>query len=119
VQGVTKFTKTFEFFGGVSIGVENCVRVAHGYGDRRMPEQLLTVTKATPWATQPRCKGVVEAYVTTRLDSLFSARQGRTRFQIDKWIPVSPRSTRRCSCIVALPTRYPSSGSLPSLSSKS
>jgi hypothetical protein len=42
VQGVTKNgAKTFEFRDGIPLGIKTCVRVAHRYGDRRMPKRLL------------------------------------------------------------------------------
>jgi len=34
-------TTTFELRDRRAFGIEICVRVVHGYGDRRMPKQLL------------------------------------------------------------------------------
>ena len=80
-------TKTFESCDRAPLGIETCMRVAHGHSDRRMPEQLLDCHYIHSSFQEPGCKRVSRRMPRHAFDSGLSARQSKTRLQINEWFP--------------------------------
>ena len=60
------------------------MRIAHGYDDSRMSEQLLHCHYIHSSIQQPRRKRVTQRVPRNTLDSGLSARQSETRFEINE-----------------------------------
>ena len=87
VQGVTKLSpKPSSFCDAVPLGIEICMRIAHGYSDGRMSEQLLDCHYIHASIHEPGSERMPQRMPRHTLDSGLSARQSKTRLQIDKWI---------------------------------
>jgi hypothetical protein len=77
-------TKTYELCHRVAFGIEICVRVAHGRNDSRMSEQLLDCHYIPSAIHQPGSERMPQLVPRHALDSGLSARESKTRVEINK-----------------------------------